>query len=67
MLEKIQIDLKAAMIAKDIVKRDILRFIVAQVKNKQIEFQKDPTDDDIIKIIKKEVKQIDEVRENLTE
>lgn len=67
MLEKIQTDLKTAMIAKEITKRDILRYIVSQIKNKQIELQKEPTDDVIIKIIKKEVKQIDEVIENLTE
>lgn len=67
MIEKLQADLKEAMISKNVTKRDILRFIISQIKNKQIELQKDPTDDEITKIIKKEIKQIDETREHLTE
>jgi len=67
MLETIKTDLKTAMIHKEKTKRDILRYIISQIKNKEIELQKTPTDDIIIKIIKKEVKQIDEVVHNLTE
>ena len=55
-------DMKEAMIAKDTTKRDILRFVISQVKNKEIDTQKELTDDEIIKIIQKEIKQINETR-----
>lgn len=50
---------------KEIVQRDILRFVVSQVKNKKIELQKEPTDNQIIKIMQKEIKQIKETIESL--
>jgi len=67
MLDTLQDDLKQAMKDKNIVTRDILRFVISQIKNKEIDTQKPLTDDEIIKIIKKEVKQIDEVIINLTD
>lgn len=65
MLVQLKEDLKNAMKAKDVVKRDILRFIVSQIKNKQIDSHTDVTDDEIVKIMKKEIKQIDETVESL--
>jgi len=67
MLDTLQNALKQAMKDKNIVTRDILRFVISQIKNKEIDTQKSLTDDEIIKIIKKEVKQIDEVIINLTD
>lgn len=63
--DQIQQDMKQAMIAKQVTQRDILRFVISQVKNKQIDSQKDLTDDEIIKIIQKEIKQIHETLASL--
>ncbi len=60
MLEQLKKDLIVAMKNKEVVKRDILRFIISQIKNKSIDTGKEVTDDEIIKIMKKEMKQIDE-------
>ena len=67
MIDTLKDALKQAMKDKNIVTRDILRFVISQIKNKEIDTQKSLTDDEIIKVIKKEVKQIDEVIVNLTE
>ncbi len=61
--DAILVHLKEAMIVKDTTKRDILRFIVSQIKNKEIDTKKDITDDEIIKLIQKEIKQIWETKE----
>ena len=37
-------------------KKPILNYIVSQLKNKRIELQKDLTDDDVISVVKKEMK-----------
>lgn len=58
--DTINTDLKEAMIAKDVTKRDILRFIISQIKNKEIDSKEDLTNDEIIKIMQKEIKQIGE-------
>ncbi len=60
LLQKIQDDWKEAMKNKDEIKKLILNFILAQVKNKKIELQKDLEDTDIVALIKKEIKQIGE-------
>jgi len=49
-------DYKQAMRDKAAIKKEILNFIISQVKYKKIEIQKDPTDEDVIQIIKKEIK-----------
>jgi uncharacterized protein YqeY len=56
LIEKIKQDYKEAFKAKDKVKKDILNYIISQIKNKQIELGYEPKDEDIIKIIKKEIK-----------
>jgi len=58
LLEQIQKDYIAAMKAKDAVKKSALNYILAQIKNKKIELQKELEDVDIIKILKKEIKAI---------
>lgn len=60
MIQQLKDDLKQAMIAKDVHKRDILRFVLAMIKNKEIDSQKPLTDDEIIKLMQKEIKQIKE-------
>ena len=56
--EKILADIKTAMVAKDTVKLNTLRFLNAQIKNKEIDSRPTPiTADDIMTVIKKLVKQ----------
>ncbi len=56
LLSQITEDRKQAMRDKNELKKTILNFVLAQIKYKKIELQKDPEDTDIIQIIKKEVK-----------
>ena len=55
------------MKAKDVAKRDILRFVVAQIKNVKIDKMTDLSNDDMIKIMQKEIKQIQETMVTLTD
>ena len=63
--EKVFADYKQAFKDKDESKKGILNYIVAQLKNKKIETQKDLTDDDVISVIKKEMKARNEAIEFL--
>jgi uncharacterized protein YqeY len=58
--EKIQEDYKISMKEKQEVKKSALNYVLAQIKNKKIELLRDPNDDEIIAILKKEVKAINE-------
>ena len=58
--EKILGDYKISMKEKQEVKKTALNFVLAQIKNKKIELQRDPNDDEIIAILKKEVKALNE-------
>jgi len=49
-------DLKAAMKAKDTKKRDALRLLTSAFKQIEVDERKELSDDDIIKIIQKQVK-----------
>ena len=60
MFEKIQNDYIQAMKDKEILKKSALNYLIAQIKNKKIELQRDPNDEEIISIIKKEVKSLNE-------
>ena len=56
--EKILADIKSAMVSKDTVKLNTLRFLNAQIKNKEIDSRPTPiTADDIMGVLKKLVKQ----------
>lgn len=56
--EKILADIKSAMVSKDTVKLNTLRFLNAQIKNKEIDSRPNPiTADDVMAVIKKLVKQ----------
>jgi len=58
--DKLFADYKQAMIDKNVAKKTILNYVIAQIKNKKIEIQKEVEDVDVLKIIKKEVKAISE-------
>jgi len=58
LLEQIQKDYIAAMKERNEVKKSALNYIIAQIKNKRIELQKEVEDSDVVKILKKEIKAI---------
>ena len=60
LLEKITEDYKQAMKDHEEVKKLALNYLLAQIKNKKIELRVDPTDDDVIAVIKKEIKSLNE-------
>ena len=60
LLEKITEDYKQAMKNHEEVKKLALNYLLAQIKNKKIELRADPTDDDVIAVIKKEIKSLNE-------
>lgn len=45
---------------KETLKKSALNYLIAQIKNKKIELQRDPNDEEIVAIIKKEVKSLNE-------
>jgi len=58
LLERLTNDYKAAMKERNETKKTVLNLVLAKIKNKKIELQKDLEDIDIIGILKKEVKEI---------
>jgi len=60
LLEQITEDYKQAMKNHDDVKKLALNYLLAQIKNKKIELRADLTDDDVIAVIKKEIKSLNE-------
>ena len=60
LLEQITEDYKQAMKNHEEVKKSALNYLLAQIKNKKIELRADPTDDDVIWVIKKEIKSLNE-------
>ena len=55
--EQIQKDLEAAMKDKQEIKVSTLRLLVSEIRNKQIEKQEEPNDEEIIALIRRAVKQ----------
>ncbi len=56
--EKILADLKTSMLAKDSARTGVVRFLQSAVKNREIELRpQEITDDEILSVIKKLVKQ----------
>ena len=56
--EKILADIKSAMVSKDTIKLNTLRFLNSAIKNKEIDSRPTPiTAEDIMQVIKKLVKQ----------
>ena len=62
--EKLQSDIKDAMINKNSLKRDCLRSIVSEIKNQTVNAGKEITDDICLKVITKSVKQHNDSIEN---
>ncbi len=58
LLERLTNDYKTAMKDKNETKKIVLNTVLAKIKNKKIEIQKDLEEADIIGILKKEVKEI---------
>jgi uncharacterized protein len=57
---KIQADLFAAMKSGDKPKVETLRFILAQIKNKEIEKREDITDEETVNVLRKQIKELKE-------
>jgi uncharacterized protein YqeY len=60
LLERLKNDLKEAMKAKDTFKRDTIRFLLSAIKQVEVDTRKELSDEEIIKIIQKSVKQREE-------
>jgi uncharacterized protein YqeY len=60
LLKQITEDYKQAMKDHNEIKKLALNYLLAQIKNKKIELRTDLTDDDIISVIKKEIKSLNE-------
>ena len=60
LLEQITEDYKQAMKNHEEVRKSALNYLLAQIKNKKIELRADPTDDDVMAVIKKEIKSLNE-------
>jgi len=56
LLDKLNADLKAAMLAKDTVTRDTLRMTLTLTKNLKIELGRELTDDDVMGALQRGVK-----------
>lgn len=56
-MNKLQVEIKSAMLAKDSVKRDCLRGIISEVKNQTINIGKEISDDICLKVLQKAKKQ----------
>ena len=56
-LNKLQAEIKAAMLAKDPVKRDCLRGIISEIKNQTVNAGKEISDDVCLKVLQKAKKQ----------
>ncbi len=59
-MDQLTNDYKEAMKQRQETKKLALNYVLAQAKNKKIELQTDLTDDDIIALLKKEIKAINE-------
>ncbi len=55
--EILKSDLKDAMKAKDVFKRETIRFLMSAIKQIEVDERRDLSDDDIYKIIQKSIKQ----------
>lgn len=56
-MNKLQAEIKAAMLIKDPVKRDCLRGIISEIKNQTVNAGKEITDDICLKVLQKAKKQ----------
>ena len=55
--DQINSELKQAMLNKDVFVRDTLRLVTSEIKRFEVDNRQDPTDDDVITILKRMAKQ----------
>jgi uncharacterized protein YqeY len=67
LIDDIQADLKAAMTARENFKRDTLRLIMSDLKNKRIELGRDLEDEDTLSVITKAKKSRQDSLEQYTD
>jgi uncharacterized protein YqeY len=60
LLDRINSDLHASVLASDVLRRDTLRMLVSELNYKKIEVQKDLSDADVVSVLQKEVKKRNE-------
>ncbi|MDO8498109.1 MAG: GatB/YqeY domain-containing protein [bacterium] len=58
--QKMQADQLAALKSGDKTKLEILRYILAHIKNKEIDKKAPPTDEEVVAIVRKQVKELQE-------
>lgn len=63
----LQLDLKQAMKDKDTFTRDTIRFLMSAIKQIEVDERKELTDNDILKIVQKSVKQREDAAEQYKE
>jgi len=63
---KLQADQIVALKARDQLRLDTIRYIVSQIKNKEIDTQKDISDDEVVSILKKIKKEFHESIDSFT-
>ena len=54
---QINSELKQAMLDKDVFVRDTLRLVTSEIKRFEVDNRKDPTDEDVVAILKRMAKQ----------
>ena len=55
--DQINSELKQAMLDKDVFVRDTLRLVTSEIKRFEVDNRKDPTDEDVVAILKRMAKQ----------
>ena len=60
MIEQIMQDYKIAMKERQENRKLILNYLISQIKNKKIDLQRDLTDEEVVNLIRKEVKSLQE-------
>ncbi len=64
--QKLQAEQIVSLKAKDTIRLDTIRFILAQINNKEINIQRQLTDEEIIQVIQKMRKELNESIESFT-
>ena len=60
MIEQIMQDYKIAMKERQEDRKLILNYLISQIKNKKIDLQRELTDEEVVNLIRKEVKSLQE-------
>jgi hypothetical protein len=55
--DRLMAEMQTAMRAGDVVRRDTIRLLRAAIRNREIELQRELTDDDVLEVISRQVKQ----------